>query len=151
MLQCGALESASKRHHSRLFDHLGWGHKQRRRNLRPKSWRPCLEGFSLSKVSATLAAWTIVHLQRAGLTMKTILVPTQNTPAMQSKGGAAHAAHRRLYRGRSASVGMSRKYHEQKYFCYLVIRQANSTTVAPSAAAIADITIPPPSARSTAM
>jgi hypothetical protein len=31
MLQCGALESANKRHHSRLFDHLGWGHKQRRR------------------------------------------------------------------------------------------------------------------------
>jgi hypothetical protein len=24
MLQCGALESANKRHHSRLFDHLGW-------------------------------------------------------------------------------------------------------------------------------
>jgi len=44
--------------------------------------------------------------------MKTILVPTQNTPTMQStleNGGAARAAHRRLYRGRSASVGMSRK------------------------------------------
>jgi hypothetical protein len=66
-------------------------------------------------------------------------------------GGAARAAHRRLYRGRSASVGMSRKCHEQKYFYYFAIRQANSTTVAPSAAAITDVTIPPPSARSTAM
>jgi hypothetical protein len=41
--------------------------------------------------------------------------------------------------------------HEQRYFYYLAIRQANSTTVAPSAAAITDVTIPPPSARSTAM
>jgi hypothetical protein len=36
-------------------------------------------------------------------------------------------------------------------FYYLAIRHANSTTVAPSAAAITDVTIPPPRARRTAM
>jgi hypothetical protein len=62
--------------------------------------------------------------------------------------------------GRRAALGAERtfagtprsaKCHEQRYFYYLAIRQANSTTVAPSAAAITDVTIPPPSARSTAM
>ena len=51
----------------------------------------------------------------------------------------------------SDTDGMSQRCHEHKYFYYLAIRQANSTTVAPSAAAITDVTIPPPSTRSTAM
>ena len=51
----------------------------------------------------------------------------------------------------SVSVGMSRSCYEQNYFYYLAIRQANSTTVDPSAAATTDVTIPPLSARSAAM
>ena len=39
---------------------------------------------------------------------------------------------------------------EPGYFCYLAIRQTNSTIPAPSAAAIAAAIKPPPSARSTA-
>ena len=35
--------------------------------------------------------------------------------------------------------------------CYLAMRQANSTTAAPAAAAMTDVTNPPPSASSTAM
>jgi hypothetical protein len=121
--------------------------------FRPKSRRSCLEGLACRKSVPSWLRGTIVHLQRAGLTMKTILVPTKHPDhAIHARnGGAARAAHRRLYRGRSASVGMSRKCHEQKYFYYFAIRQANSTTVAPSAAATTDVTIPPPSARSTAM
>ena len=78
---------------------------------RPKSWRSCLEGLACRKSVPSWLHGTIVHLQRAGPTMKTILVPIQNTPTMQStrNGGAARAAHRRRYRGRSALVGMSRK------------------------------------------
>jgi len=52
--------------------------------FRPKSWRSCLEGLACRKSVPSWLRGTIVHLQRAGLTMKTILVPTQNTPTMQS-------------------------------------------------------------------
>lgn len=38
-----------------------------------------------------------------------------------------------------------------RVFCYLAIRQANSTTAAPPAAAITEVTSPPPSASSTVM
>lgn len=121
--------------------------------FRPKSWRSCLEG-SLSKVSAVLAAWDYRSFATSGADDEDDFGTNPKHPdhAIHARnGGAARAAHRRLYRGRSASVGMSRKCHEQKYFYYFAIRQANSTTVAPSAAAITDVTIPPPSARSTAM
>jgi hypothetical protein len=52
--------------------------------FRPKSRRSCLEGLACRKSVPSWLRGTIVHLQRAGLTMKTILVPTQNTPAIQS-------------------------------------------------------------------
>lgn len=120
---------------------------------RPKSWRSCLEG-SLSKVSAVSAAWDYRSFATSGADDEGDFGTNPKHPdhAIHARnGGAARAAHRRPHRGRSASVGMSRKCHEQKYLYYFAIRQANSTTVAPSAAAITDVTIPPPSARSTAM
>ena len=82
--------------------------------------------------------------------MKTILVPTQNIPTMQSTFETAVLLTQRTGAYIEA-VPCLESGHAQKYFCYFAIRQANSTTVAPSAAAITDVTIPPPSARSTAM
>src|SRR5437016_471800 len=62
------------------------------------------------------------------------------------------ASTKRNHASRPLSTDFCNKIcHEQRYFYYLAIRQANNTTVAPSAAAITDVTIPPPSARSTAM
>jgi hypothetical protein len=86
--------------------------------------------------------------------MKTIVVPTQNIPTMQSTFETAVLLARRTgayIEGVPRRSACLESGHEQKYFCYFAIRQANSTTVAPSAAAITDVTIPPPSARSTAM
>jgi hypothetical protein len=86
--------------------------------------------------------------------MKTILVPTQNTPTMQSTLETAVLLAQRTgayIEGVPRRSACLESGHEQKYFYYFAIRQPNSTTVAPSAAAITDVTIPPPSARSTAM
>jgi hypothetical protein len=86
--------------------------------------------------------------------MKTILVPTQNTPTMQSTLETAVLLAQRIgayIEGVPRRSACLESGHEQKYFHYFAIRQPNSTTVAPSAAAITDVTIPPPSARSTAM
>ena len=117
--------------------------------FRPKSWRSCLEGLACRKSVPSWLRGTIVHLQRAGLTMKTWYQPKTPRPC--------NPRSKRRCCSRSAPAPISRAFRvgrhvsEQKYFYYFAIRQANSTTVAPSAAAITDVTIPPPSARSTAM
>ena len=70
--------------------------------------------------------------------MKTILVPTQNTPTMQSTLETAVLLAQRTgayIEGVPRRSACLESGHEQKYFYYFAIRQANSTTVAPSAAA----------------
>jgi nucleotide-binding universal stress UspA family protein len=53
--------------------------------FRPKFLQSCLEGLACQMSVPFSLHWTIVHLQQPGqLTMKTILVPTQNISSMKS-------------------------------------------------------------------
>ena len=53
--------------------------------FRPKFLQSCLEGLACQMLVPFSLHWTIVHLQQPGqLTMKTILVPTQNISSMKS-------------------------------------------------------------------
>src|SRR5688572_30809001 len=104
MLQCGALESANKRHHSRLSITSARVTSNADGTFRPKSWRSCLEG-SLSKVSAALAAWDYRSFATSRADDEDYFGTNPKHPdhAIHARnGGAARAAHRRLYRGRSA-------------------------------------------------
>src|SRR5688500_15237098 len=128
MLQCGALESANKGHHSRLSI----------TSARVTSNADGPLGRSLGGLASKVACrksvppWlrgTIVHLQRAGLTMKTILVPTQNTPTMQSTLETAVLLAQRTgayIEGVPRRSACLESATSRNIFYYFAIRQANS-------------------------